>query len=393
MGIAPISRIAAAAAPTKCSPPMAEVLTKPCATHTARHTSASLAISLIKPRTTCPLRCEHCYSESGPGRKGTLAVDEVVRACYDAAGWGFRHLVITGGEPLVHPQRQALLDALALLRPQVKPMLTVLRTSLALRLPEEMLWRIGHSTDEVVVSVDGNRETHDRQRGAGSYDLTVGNLRALTHLGYDTNLSLATVLPQAEAHGAPGEAVRALAQELGIRRVCIKPLLPLGRARTSHLEIIPDTQWGHLDPHEVIAHGFQPVATCGMGQNLYVEPDGAAYPCYACHGEKWQLGSILGDGGLSQLLDSLAFQDLRTHTVNTNRQCQRCAVRYLCGGACRAWNSPQEQPDLDAPPEDCSPLHARARSLLDSALEHLGIAGEHWLAVGLPLPDAPPQVK
>src|SRR5438046_993487 len=88
-------------------------------------------------------------------------------------------------------------------------------------------------------------------------------------------------------------------------------------------------------------------------------------------GEKWQLGLITAEGGLSHLLGSLAFQDLRTHTVNTNRQCQQCAVRYLCGGACRAWNGPQEQPDLDAPPDDCSQLHMRARSLLDSALDHL----------------------
>jgi uncharacterized protein len=53
----------------------------------------------------CNLCCQHCYSESGPGRKGTLSVDDVVRACYESAACGFRHLVITGGEPLVHPQR------------------------------------------------------------------------------------------------------------------------------------------------------------------------------------------------------------------------------------------------------------------------------------------------
>ncbi|MFQ5570687.1 MAG: TIGR04083 family peptide-modifying radical SAM enzyme [Rhodothermales bacterium] len=340
----------------------------------------------------CNLQCRHCYSESGPAQQGWLSVDDVVRACYEAAEFGFRHVVVTGGEPLVHPNRLALLDALAALRPHVKPTLTVLRTSLALRFSEDMLQRIGRSTDEVVVSVDGNRETHDRRRGTGSYDLTVKNLRALKAMGCDTDLSLAAVLPREQICGAPRDAVRALADELGIRRVRFKPLLPLGRALGGGTEIIPETQWGHIDPHEVIAHGFQPIATCGMGQNLYVAPDGSAYPCYACKGEQWKTGTIHGAGGLTRLMVSPAFQKLGTHTVNTNRRCRACAVRYLCGGACRAWDGPRKQPDLDAPPEDCTHLHGRARSLLLSALDQLNISEDRWLSVGLPLPDAPPKV-
>lgn len=61
------------------------------------------------------------------------------------------------------------------------------------------------------------------------------------------------------------------------------------------------------------------------------------------------------------------------------------------GGACRAWNRrpSDSQTDLDAPPTDCTALLARARSLLLSALDHLGVAHDRWLAAALPLPDAP----
>jgi uncharacterized protein len=343
----------------------------------------------------CPLRCTHCYAQAGSGRSGSFSVADVVCACHQAAELGFRHAVITGGEPLVHPQRDGLLNALAELREGVKPLLTVLRTSLALPMDNALLQRISHSTDEVVVSVDGDRETHDTRRGAGTYDLTVGNLRALIEMGYDTGLSLATVLPLQLANGPPGDAVRALAQELGIRRTRFRPVLPLGRAVDSELDIVPETLWRHVDPRQVVAYGFSPVASCGMGKNLYVEPDGTAYPCYAWHGEDWLLGHINSDIGLSGVIGSPAFQGLSQHTVNTNRQCGICPLRYLCGGACRAWNRQpeQEQYDLDAPPADCSLLHKRARSLLVSALDHLGIAAEGWLAAGLPLPALPPKTK
>lgn len=339
----------------------------------------------------CPLRCTHCYAEAGLSRNGTFSVDDITRACREAAQADFRHVVITGGEPLVHPQRDALLDMLAGLRKEVKPLLTVLRTSLALRMDASLLRRISQSTDEVVVSVDGDRETHDSRRGVGSYDLTRENLHAIVNTDYDTNISLAAVLPVDQANGVQGDAVRNLAAELGIQRTRFRPLLPLGRAITAKSEIVPDTIWGHMHPGELLAYGFSPVASCGVGHNLYIEPDGAAFPCYAWHGEQWRLGFINGEEGLSGILNSPGFLRLSCHTVNSNRGCKHCSLRYLCGGACRAWNRQcdSEQIDLDAPPMNCSTLLQRGQSILLSALEHLNLSRERWLAVGLPLPGAP----
>lgn len=288
-----------------------------------------------------------------------MAVESIVRACHEAARLGFRHVVITGGEPLAHQQRDALLDALAILRRkdagEVKRVLTVLRTSLALELGSDLLRRIACSTDEAVVSVDGDKSTHDVRRGGGSYDRTVGNLRALVRMGLHTDLSLASVLPIGLATDAPGNSVRALVRELEITRTRFRPLLPLGRAGESHLDIVPETLWSHLAPRDMVEYGFSPVASCGIGQNVYVEPDGNAYPCYAWHGKAWLLGQIGGAGGLAAVVASPGFHRLQGRTVNTNWQCQLCCLRYLCGGACRAWNRQPEpqQCDLDAAPADC----------------------------------------
>lgn len=336
----------------------------------------------------CNLRCTHCYAQAGPPRKGYLSVEDTRRAGREAAELGFRHVVITGGEPLVHPQRDPLLDELAQLHQENPGLLSVLRTNLAVPLDDDLLGRLGRSTDQVVVSVDGDRETHDARRGAGTYDLTVSNLRRLVEMGLTTDLSLAAVLPLEQANGAPGNAVRALAEELGLRRIRFRPLLPLGRAAEAEIDLLPETMWGHIDPREMMEYGFNPVASCGIGQNLYVEPDGAAYPCYAWHAEGWELGNINAEAGLAGILAAPAFQDLRQHTVDSNRGCKSCALRYLCGGACRAWNfrPGQAQTDLDAAPRDCTPLYRRASSLLTSALERLEISPAQWQAAGLPWP-------
>jgi uncharacterized protein len=312
----------------------------------------------------------------------------------------FRHTIITGGEPLSHPQAEGLLDMLAGLRTEIKPLLTVLRTNLSIPMDYGLLRKVACSTDQVVVSLDGDRGTHDQRRGKGSYDSTLDNLRALvelrTELGEDfTDLSLAAVLSVEQVNSAPGASVRAIADELDIRRSRFRPMLPLGRAIQSELEITPEALWSYLSGAEMLAYGFSPTTSCGIGQNLYIEPDGVAYPCYAWHGERWSLGSIFQEAGLPLVTESPRFRSLNAHTVDANQRCRACELRYLCGGACRAWNRYPEQlqHNLDAPPLDCSALHHRAQSILLSALQLLGIPASLWKENGLPLPESPPLIS
>lgn len=136
----------------------------------------------------------------------------------------------------------------------------------------------------------------------------------------------------------------------------------------------------------MVAHQTRIAATCGLGMNLYIAPNGECFPCYALMGARHALGNTRADG-LDAVLSAERFQSLKRVTVDSNAECRHCALRYLCGSLCRAWN---RDGDPDAPPTDCHALHQRARELLVSALETLNVGVEQWRAVGLPLPDEPP---
>jgi uncharacterized protein len=236
----------------------------------------------------------------------------------------------------------------------------------------------------VVVSVDGDQASHDARRGGGTYARTVANLRALTEtlrvLGDPKGLSevgITAVLTAEQMGGPEGDAVRALGQELSLR-VRFKSVLPLGRG--GDLELTPAFYSSLDDGAEAVAYSARTAATCGLGMNLYVGPGGECYPCYALTGARHHLGNAL-EGGLAAVL---ARNDAcRRVTVDSNEQCRDCALRYLCGGFCRAWGSSD---DPDAPPTDCAALHQRARGLLLSALESLEVSVERWLTAGLPCP-------
>ncbi len=327
----------------------------------------------------CNLACAHCYAEGSPARRETMPVADVLRLAGEAARLDFQKVVITGGEPLAHPQRQALLDGLAVLRPSLRPARLALRTNLAYPLTPELAAALARAADQVIVSVDGGEAAHDVRRGAGTYARTVVNLRRLREATPALPLMLAAVLNAAQAQSWEGEAVRALGEELG-SPVRIRPPLPLGRAAAHPPALGPHTSL-EKDGAEALAQRAEIHATCGLGMNVYIAPDGACSPCYALHGAAFWLGNAL-ERGLKEVIESERFNALKTTTVDSTPHCRACAWRYLCGGYCRAWRA---GPDLHAPPADCTALQEQARVKLRAALQALDVSAERWEAAGLPL--------
>jgi len=326
---------------------------------------------------SCQLDCTHCYARADAyGRdRVEMAAPALHRLIREAKDNGFRQVVITGGEPLVHSASPEVLAMLAEARSWTAPMNLVLRTNLALTLGPETLRQIAAAVDQVVVSVDGNEQIHDARRGRGSYEAVVRNLEAYAETAAEMvqagELSLAAVMRAVDIQGDPGGAVRDLARRLGVKRIRFRPPLPLGRAREWAEPPTPEAIGAHGQPMEAMEAGFQPVATCGLGQNLYVEPSGDAFPCYAYHQPHSYLGNVLTNG-LRSVLDTEAFRDLSRHTVDTNPKCSGCDVRYLCGGVCRAWGGESTRQTLDAAPPRCGKLKRRAVDLLAAALEYAG---------------------
>jgi uncharacterized protein len=148
-----------------------------------REQTTELVNAYIHVTYACNLKCNHCYADSSPQQVGqTMPVEGVLRLVGEATRVGFRKAIITGGEPLVHPQREVLLEAIAILRKAVKPLQIILRTNLAVPLLPGLLEKLSMSADQIVVSVDGDQVTHDARRGAGAYARTVSNLRTLIDL-------------------------------------------------------------------------------------------------------------------------------------------------------------------------------------------------------------------
>jgi len=135
----------------------------------------------------CNLRCLHCYSDSEPrGYDGELDFQECKAVIDDLARFGVVRVLLSGGEPLTHPDFFAI--ARYATERGLEPMLLTNGT-LVHRAAAYSLKAIGFSCVEI--SLDGIGGTHDSFRGhPGAFEGALTAFRNCERVGQKTRFRL-----------------------------------------------------------------------------------------------------------------------------------------------------------------------------------------------------------
>ncbi|MFJ9752751.1 radical SAM protein [Streptomyces chartreusis] len=123
----------------------------------------------------CPLRCIHCYSESGRRPSRHLSRSDIFTAADKIIAMRPQTVALAGGEPLLLP------DIFAIAERMNDAGIAVVAYTSGWVLTRSMIERAESSLFQINVSLDGPRaEIHDRVRGRrGSFDRAVEALRLL----------------------------------------------------------------------------------------------------------------------------------------------------------------------------------------------------------------------
>lgn len=172
----------------------------------------------------CNQQCVHCHVNSSPKR--TEKMDEsTIAAVYDYVKNSNVHtLDITGGAPELHPQFRELVTKVRELNINVIDRCNL--TILSEPNQDDLAEFLAGQQVEIVASLPCyQKENVDRQRGKGVFDLSIGGLQKLNHLGYGkpgSKLNLHLVYnpqgPELPPAQAPLEAAykKILMQDFGI---------------------------------------------------------------------------------------------------------------------------------------------------------------------------------
>lgn len=171
---------------------------------------------------TCNLRCVHCYSDSNAARyPGELDWEQMQDVIEDLAAYQIPSLLLSGGEPMIHPRFFDLVD----LASKAGLKLTI-STNGTLITPEKAGMLKAADVAYVGISLDGIGRVHDEfRRKEGAFDAAVRGFRNCHAAGQKTGLRLTLT-----RHNVQNiERILDFIEEQEIQRVCFYHLVPAGR--------------------------------------------------------------------------------------------------------------------------------------------------------------------
>ena len=319
----------------------------------------------------CNLACRHCWLAPPIDPDGscapTLAVDDLLAAVTEALPLGLEAVKLTGGEPLLHPEIEAVLDVIA------EHGLELAVETNGVLLTPAVADRLEALEAAVSVSLDGvTAATHDAVRGvAGSFEDALRAVRLLA----ERELSPQVIFSLMRANAAELPALIDLAAELGAGTVKVNVVQPTARgaglyeagAALPLPEVIAlgrrvMTELAPAAPIEVtfdVPPAFRPLSTidapggravCGILTILGLLPTGEYALCgIGAHVPELVFGKV----GAVALAEAWATEPVlaRLREGLPDRLqgiCGRCLMRSSCLGECIAQNYYRRH-DLFAP--------------------------------------------
>lgn len=171
---------------------------------------------------TCNLRCVHCYSDSAAMQyPGELSWEQMQDVVEDLSGYQIPSLLLSGGEPMIHPHFFDLVD----LSSNAGLKLTI-STNGTLITPEKAALLKAANVAYVGISLDGIGKIHDEfRRKEGAFDAAVRGFKNCHEVGQKTGLRLTLTRHNVENI----DRILDFIEEQQIQRVCFYHLVPAGR--------------------------------------------------------------------------------------------------------------------------------------------------------------------
>jgi pyrroloquinoline quinone biosynthesis protein E len=296
----------------------------------------------------CPLRCVYCSNPLHWARHAEgLATEDWQRIFREAEELGVVQLNLTGGEPLLRRDLEALVEAARRL-----DLYTNLITSGIPLTRERLAGLKARGLDNVQVSIqDVAAAASDRIAGLPSFDRKLEVARWVKELGLP--LTLNTVLHRENLERV--EAVIALAESLAADRLELANTQYLGWALVNRAALLPTAE--QLDRAREVARAarrrlqgrmevlfvtpdyyaaFPKACMDGWGRRfIVVAPDGLVLPCHAAHTLPGIVFDNAKDRPLADIWHASAGFGAFRGEAWMPEPCRSCDRRALDFGGCR----------------------------------------------------------
>ena len=313
---------------------------------------------------SCNLNCEYCFASQGKdsGERALMSFETGKRALdflIEHSG-SRRNLEVDffGGEPLMNWQvvKDLVKYARSVEKQHNKNFRFTLTTN-GMLIDDEVIEFSNREMSNVVLSLDGRREIHDRYRvdyeGRGSWDRIVPKFQefvkrrgdknyyirgTFTHANPDFLKDIETMLdlgftelsmePVVAAENDPASLTK---EDISVVKEQYEKLalLMLDREKEGR----PFTFYHYMIDLKDGPCVYKRISGCGSGtEYMAVTPWGDLYPCHQFVGdEKFRLGDVWNGVNNVEMTD-----EFRACNVYSRQECRECWARLYCSGGCAA---------------------------------------------------------
>ena len=289
----------------------------------------------------CNLRCKHCFMLSGVKLENELTAGQWKNVLQDFKSIGGEYVTFTGGEALMNPDFEDIVKYASSIG------LSVTILSNGVLWTDKLIDSLYGHVSEIQISLDGiNEQTNASVRGKGVFNKVVENIIKIANRGYRTSVATTFTLENLteETKFLYSKLVNTIREKTS-NPIFFKISKKMLNGRNIHYtkeeakryfeEVIKIER--EVDKYANTVNfmdGHQPnfvSSNCGIG-GLSISADGKVYYCNRIS-EVDCYGSIL-DMPLSHFIE--IGKDINKRTgVDNVEPCNKCYLRYICGGGCR----------------------------------------------------------
>ena len=307
----------------------------------------------------CNLRFHHCLLDCTPDLGRQVPKQAIIEIIAGFARLGGERLMITGGEPLLHPDWIEILS-FASKRAEFSEVCLQTNATLLSESDVDAISRLADNRLVLQVSLEGSvAETNDVVRGTGSFDRIVGGLHLLVQAGLGAKTRLAFTEMRHNVDELP--LMFELVEKMGIGKLITGTMVCGGRAAQEEVLAMPTpAQYQrlldryHSDTHfrsryrergnvaaiewyEGKANPSEEEA-CSCIETPFISAAGRMYPCVMLLCDEYSVENV-HSFRLEEAIDSALplwsrLQETHRHRRVSLASCEECPGLLHCNGGC-----------------------------------------------------------
>lgn len=282
----------------------------------------------------CNLSCLHCTNNSGQPYPDELTTEEILSLIDTLSIMGITRIVLTGGEPLLHPDLYEIIN-----HARKAPMRVDIFTNSTLITEDHIKKFKQYGVARIATSIDSlNESIHDTFRGQkGALKRTLRGITLLQKAGFPVRVSIS--IAQANK-----DHIVDLIKYLGEHNLTDYQVAPVrfsGRGITD-VVISPEEYYHVLLDELTYLKAERPSnipdlpqkgeGRCGIAKEaIYIKADGTVLPCHGCV-KDMGVGNVRDMNLVELWNENETFEMYRKMNPDNDSTCKTCEYLSFCNG-------------------------------------------------------------